>query len=105
MQWLCESTIARIGEEDGMKRRHHSPEQIVRKLRETDRLLGEGILVLEECRHLKADDGKRLKELLKENARLKPLVADQALCIDMLKRCVHREDFEVRLAAGPRLLT
>jgi hypothetical protein len=34
---------------------------------------------------MKADDAKRLKELEKENARLKRLVADQALDIDMLK--------------------
>jgi hypothetical protein len=34
---------------------------------------------------VKADDPKRLKEFQKENARLKRLVADQALDIDMLK--------------------
>ena len=34
---------------------------------------------------MKADDAKRLKELEKENARLKRPVADQALDIDMLK--------------------
>ena len=106
---LCESTIARMGEEDGMKRRHHSPEQIVRKLREADRLLGEGTPLVEVCKHLevteatyyrwrnqyggmKADDAKRLKELEKENARLKRLVADQALDIDMLKE-VNRGNF------------
>ena len=85
-----------------MKRRHHTPEQIVRKLRQADRLLGEGKALVEVCKHLevteqtyyrwrnqyggmKADDAKRLKELEKENARLKRLVADQALDIDMLK--------------------
>jgi len=99
---FCESTIARMGEEDSMKRRHHTPEQIVRKLRQADRLLGEGKALVEVCKHLevteqtyyrwrnqyggmKADDAKRLKELEKENARLKRLVADQALDIDMLK--------------------
>ena len=41
---------------------------------------------------MKADDAKRLKELEKENARLKRLVADQALDIDMLKE-VNRENF------------
>ena len=35
-----------------MKRRHHSPEQIVRKLREADRLLGEGKPLVEVCKHL-----------------------------------------------------
>ena len=34
---------------------------------------------------MKADDAKRLKELEKENQRLKKLVANQALDIDMLK--------------------
>jgi putative transposase len=34
---------------------------------------------------MKADDTKRLKELEKENQRLKKIVADQALDIDMLK--------------------
>jgi len=34
---------------------------------------------------MKASDAKRLKELEAENARLKKLVANQALDIDMLK--------------------
>ena len=34
---------------------------------------------------MKADDVKRLKELEKENQRLKQIVADQALDIDMLR--------------------
>jgi len=34
---------------------------------------------------MKADDAKRLKELERENRRLKRVVADQALDIDMLK--------------------
>ena len=79
-----------------MKRRHHSPEQVVRKLREADRLLGEGVSLVEVCKHLevteqtyyrwrnqyggmKADDAKRLRELEKENARLKRLLADAEL--------------------------
>ena len=41
---------------------------------------------------MKAEDAKRLKELEKENARLKRLVADQALDIDMLKE-VNRGNF------------
>ena len=85
-----------------MKRRHHTPEQIVRKLREADRMLGEGQTMVEVCRHLevteqtyyrwrnqyggmKDDDAKRLKELERENQRLKRIVADQALDIDMIK--------------------
>ena len=34
---------------------------------------------------MKADDAKRLKELEAQNARLKKIVVDQALDIDMLK--------------------
>jgi len=104
-----------------MKRRHHTSEQIVRKLREADRLLGEGKSLVEVCKHLevtestyyrwrnqyggmKADDAKRLKDLEKENARLKRLVAEQALDIDRLKE-VNRGNFQVRIAAGQRLVT
>ena len=41
---------------------------------------------------MKADDAKRLKELEKENVRLKRIVADQALDIDMLKE-LNRGNF------------
>ena len=85
-----------------MKNRRHSPEQIIRKLAEGDKLLNQGQTVEEVSRHLeiseqtfhrwrnqyggmKAEDAKRLKELEKENQRLKRIVADQALDIDMLK--------------------
>jgi len=80
----------------GSKRRRHSPEQIIRKLREADRLLGEGqevaavakqLEVSEQTLHrwrtqyggLKAEDARRLKELERENGRLKRIVADQLL--------------------------
>lgn len=78
------------------RRRRHTPEQVVRKLREADRLLAEGKATADVARHLevsentyhrwrnqyggmKADDAKRLKELERENSRLKAIVADQAL--------------------------
>ncbi|MCG3776111.1 MAG: hypothetical protein JW395_2960 [Nitrospira sp.] len=35
-----------------MKVRNHTPEQIVRKLREADRMLGEGSAMVEVCKHL-----------------------------------------------------
>ena len=74
-----------------MKRKRHTPEQIVRKLREGDRMLNEGTDLTEVLRHLevsesswarwraqyggmKADEAKRLKELERENARLKKLL-------------------------------
>ena len=67
-----------------MSRRRHTPEQVIRKLREADRLLGEGMEVAEVFKQLevteatwnrwraqyggmKADDAKRLKELEGEN--------------------------------------
>ena len=85
-----------------MKRHRHTPEQIVRKLREGERLLNEGKDLTEVIRHLeiaeatwnrwrnqyggmKANEAKRLRELEMENSRLKKLVANQALDIDMLK--------------------
>jgi putative transposase len=84
------------------RRRRHTPEQIIRKLREADRLLGEGrevaqvakeLEVSEQTLHrwraqyggLKASDAKRLKELERENVKLKGMVADQLLEIDALK--------------------
>ncbi len=79
-----------------MKRRRHTPEQVIRKLREAERLLAEGKTTVEVARHLevsentyhrwqrqfggmKADDAKRLKELERENATLKRIVADKEL--------------------------
>jgi cell shape-determining protein MreC len=41
---------------------------------------------------MKADDAKELRELRKENQRLKKIVADQALDIDMLRE-LNRENF------------
>ena len=103
-------TIARLGEEVIlMKGRRHSPEQIVRKLREADRLLAEGADIDGVCRHLEVsvqtyqrwraqfkamrpEDVVRLKALEKENARLKRIVGEQALDIDMLRE-VSRGNF------------
>ena len=85
-----------------MKQRRHTPEQIIRKLREAERLQAEGADIATVARHLevseqtfhrwraqyggmKADDAKRLKELERENQRLKRIVADQALDISALK--------------------
>ena len=85
-----------------MKQRRHTPEQVIRKLAEGEKLLGEGKPIDEVASHLeitestwhrwrnqyggmKADDAKKLKELERENVRLKRIVADQALDIDMLK--------------------
>ena len=91
-----------------MKKRH-TPEQIVRKLRQADAELAAGTSVPEVARRLgvseatfhrwrnqyggiKADAMKRLKELESENARLKKIVAEQAVDIDILKE-VSRKNF------------
>ncbi len=91
-----------------MKKRH-SPEQIVRKLREADTLLAAGTPVPEVSKRLgiseatfhrwrnryggmKADAMKRLRELEKENARLKKIVAEQAVDISILRE-VGRGNF------------
>ena len=85
-----------------MKRTRHSPEQIIAKLREADALLGGGATLGQVCQKLgvaeatlhrwrnqyggmKANDAKRLKQLERENARLKKVVAEQALDNAMLK--------------------
>ena len=74
-----------------MKGRRHTPEQVVRKLREADRQLAEGAELPDVCRHLeisiqtyqrwrsqykamRPEDVVRLKQLEKENARLKRLL-------------------------------
>ena len=85
-----------------MKQRHHTPEQVIRKLAEGDKLLNQGQDLVEVCRHLeiaestwhrwksqfggmKANDAKRLKDLETENGRLKRIVADLTLDNAMLK--------------------
>jgi putative transposase len=92
-----------MGEEGTlMKRRRHTPEQVIRKLREAERLLGEGKTIPEAAKELgiseqtyhrwrnryggmKANDAKRLKELERENVQLKRIVADQVLENQALK--------------------
>jgi hypothetical protein len=49
-----------MGEEDKMKRRHHTPEQIVCKLREADRLLGKRSSMVQVCKHLEATENEVL---------------------------------------------
>ena len=88
------------------RRKRHSPEQIVRKLRDADAMLNAGkdeaavlqALEISESTFdrwrnqyggMKADDARRLKELERENARLKRLVADQALDQAILKEALR----------------
>jgi transposase-like protein len=84
------------------RRKRHSPEQIVRKLRDADAMLNAGkdlaavlqaLEVSEATYHrwrnqyggMKAEEAVRLKKLEDENKRLKELVAEKELDIRMLK--------------------
>ncbi len=85
-----------------MTRKRHRPEEIVAKLREVDEALSQGKTLEDVAKSLGVslmtlhrwrteygstdrDAVKRLKELERENGRLKRLVADQALDIQILK--------------------
>jgi transposase-like protein len=85
-----------------MKRKRHSSEQIISKLREAEVLLQQGQAVPQVCRQLgvtvqtydrwrkeyggmRVDQAKRLKDLEKENTRLERIVAEQALDMAILK--------------------
>jgi transposase-like protein len=84
-----------------MKRKRHSPEEVIRKLRQADsepiaaicQKLGVAEATFHRWRNqyggLKANDARRLKELERENARLKKLVADQALDQAILKEALR----------------
>jgi putative transposase len=85
-----------------MKRQRHTPEQAVRKVREGERMLNEGKDLAAVLRHLgiaestwnrwrnqyggmQVEEAKRLRELEKENAKLKKLLAEAELDKAMLK--------------------
>lgn len=89
------------------RRKRHSPEQIVKKLRDGDAMLNAGkdlaavlqaLEVSEATYHrwrnqyggMKSEEAKRLSALEDENKRLKQLVADQALDIQMLKHVTSK---------------
>jgi len=89
-----------------MGRKRYSAEQIISMLREAEVLLNQDSTVIEVCRKLgvseqtyyrwrkdyggmRVDQAKRLKELEKENARLKKLVADLSLDNDILKEAAR----------------
>lgn len=89
-----------------MKKTKHSPEQIITKLRKAEALLAEGKSVAEAAKQIEVseqtyyrwkkqygtmdrDEAKRLKDLEKENARLKKLVADLTLDKDILKEALR----------------
>jgi transposase-like protein len=90
------------------KRKTYSAEQIIMKLREADVLIGQGKTVRELCRTLEvseqtyyrwrneyggldATQARKLKELEKENVRLKHLVADLSLDNAILKEVLSKK--------------
>lgn len=85
-----------------MPRKRHTPEQIIGKLREAEVELAKGQTTVDVARRLgmteqtyyrwrneygglRLDQARRLKELEKENIRLKKLLAEQALDNSILK--------------------
>jgi putative transposase len=87
-------------------RKKHSPDEIVRKLRQAESWQNEGQTIAQVCQKLeiseqtfhrwrqtyggmKADEMKRLKELEEENRRLKRAVADLTLDNQILKEVAH----------------
>jgi transposase-like protein len=87
------------------RRKRHTPEQIIGKLREADALLNAGQSVAQVIQHLgvseatyhrwrnqyggmKAEEARRLKELEGENARLKKLLADAELDKAILQEAI-----------------
>ena len=85
-----------------MQAKKYSVEQIIAKLREMERLQGQGLSIPAACKRLgisdqtfyrwrlrygamKEDEAQRLKALEQENSRLKRIVAEQALEISLLK--------------------
>ena len=90
-----------------MKRKRHTPEQIIAKLRQAETERANGSTVAQVCKKLgvseqtyqrwrqmysgmQVDQLKRLKELERENGRLKKLVAEQAMDIDVLKEVASK---------------
>ncbi len=88
-----------------MPRKSYTPEQIIRKLREAEVLIAEGMITRNAARQIgvteqtyyrwrkeyggmKVDQAKRLKALEKENSRLKRLVAEKELDIQILKEAM-----------------
>ena len=90
------------------KQRRYSPEQIIMKLREAEVLLSQGQTIAQACKAIEISEqtyyrwrreyggmdvsqAKQLRELEKENARLKKLVADLSLDNAILKEVLGKK--------------
>jgi transposase-like protein len=91
-----------------MSRKHYSPEQIIYKLREAEILINQGMKTPEAARQvgiveqtyyrwrkeyggMRTSQAKRLKVLETQNVRLKRIVADKELDIQILKETLSLE--------------
>ena len=91
-----------------MARQRYSPEQIITKLREAEVLLSQGQTIAQACKSIGVSEqtyyrwrreyggmdttqAKKLKELEKENSRLKKLVADLSLDNAILKEVLSKK--------------
>ena len=89
-----------------MKRKKHTPEQIIKKLREAETMIASGktigqvaqtLEISEQTFHrwrnqyggMKAEEAKRLKELDQENKRLKKLLAEAELDKAILREALE----------------
>jgi putative transposase len=89
-----------------MANKRHTAEQIISKLREAEVFLAKGVKIAQVCGRLgiteqtyyrwrkeyggvRTDQAKRLKDLEKENARLKRVVADLTLDKAILKEAAY----------------
>lgn len=85
-----------------MKRKKHTPQQILVKIRQAEAEMSQGVELAEVCRKLevseqtfhrwraqyggmKGPEVARLKDLERENTRLKKIVAEQALDLELLR--------------------
>ena len=85
--------------------RKYSPEQVVEKLRQADVELGKGLSVPEVCRAIEVSQQTyywwrqkyggmspslihELKTLQKENQRLRKIIADQRIDLEILKEAI-----------------
>ena len=85
-----------------MNHKHHTADQIIEKLRQAEQEQGKGLTIDQVCRKLevsrqtyyrwvnkyggmKLEEVRRMRQLERENQRLKRIVADRALDISILK--------------------
>ena len=104
-----------------MPSKRYSVEQIIAKLREMEKLQGQGVSIVQGCKRLgisdqtyfrwrqrygalKEDEAHRLKALEQENARLKKIIAEQALDI-RLSDGANRVLMAICHAAAPSVST